>query len=190
MRPAEALLEAAGLPPEAVSANKRRLRIDVRDDALGRMGTIRTLIELLLGRHAGSVVCRRWRDASRGLTLTKDEEEFLCRAVASDHTNPHLLANLGYYDVTTLDLSWRDAALYEGPYRLRQHVVFDDAAVRALAERCRNITTVVLRGCTGLSHAAVAALVGSCPKLTDVDLSYLPNFSAHQLSTAVATRLQ
>ena len=58
--------------------------------------------------------------------------------------------------MTTLDLSWRDAALYEGPYRLRQHVVFDDAAVRALAERCRNLTTVVLRGCTGLSHAAVA----------------------------------
>ena len=77
-------LEAADLSPEvlaiieaasvaaAESANKRRLMaLDVKNDALGRMGTIQTMIELLLGRHAGSLVCRRWRDASRGLALTK-----------------------------------------------------------------------------------------------------------------------
>ena len=84
-----AALEAADVPPEiltaievvsiaaAESANKRRLMaIDVRNDALGRVGTIQTLIELL-GRRAGSLVCRRWRDSSLALALTKFEEERL-----------------------------------------------------------------------------------------------------------------
>ena len=74
------------------ATNKRRLMAtDVRNDALGRMGTIRTLIELLFGRRAGALVCRNWRDASRGLALTKGEEDSLVRAVAADHTNSHLL---------------------------------------------------------------------------------------------------
>ena len=47
---------------QSIAANKRRmLALDVKNDALGRVGTIRTLTKLL-GRHMASLVCRRWRE--------------------------------------------------------------------------------------------------------------------------------
>ena len=71
---AAAALEASGVSQEvlaaieaaaeaaAEAANKRRmLALDVKNDALGRVGTIRTLTKLL-GRHMASLVCRRWRE--------------------------------------------------------------------------------------------------------------------------------
>jgi Leucine-rich repeat (LRR) protein len=171
-----AVLAAAGLSPgvlkaielasvaAAESANKRRLTAaDVRNDALGRMGTIRTLVELLLGRHKGALVCRRWRDATRGLALTEGEEDSLVRAVAADHTNPHLLANLRYHDVTAVELGLR---MFSGtdPW-------INDAVVVALAEGCRHLININLHGCTGITDAAVTALATGCRKLTDIDLS-------------------
>ena len=54
------------------------------------------------------------------------------RAVAADHTNPHLLANLRYYDVTAADLELRD----DGP-----DPVINDAVVVALAKGCRYLKT-------------------------------------------------
>ena len=171
-----AVLAAAGLSPKvlmaielasiaaAESANKRRLTAaDVRNDALGRMGTIRTLVELLLGRHKGALVCRRWRDATRGLALTEGEEDSLVRAVAADHTNPHLLANLRYHDVTAVDLGLR-AGSGTDPW-------INDAVVVALAEGCRHLININLHGCTGITDAAVTALATGCRKLTDIDLS-------------------
>lgn len=161
-------IEAASVAA-AECANKRRLMaLDVRNDALGRVGTIRTLIELL-GRHPGSLACRRWRDASRGLALTEGGEECLVRAVAADHTNPRLLANLGFYDVTRLNLN------NSGPYySARIHGLnpdtTTDAAVVALAKGCRNVVSVDLTCCKKVTSVAVIALATACPKLTTLKL--------------------
>jgi len=166
-------LEAADLSPEvlaiieaasvaaAESANKRRLMaLDVKNDALGRMGTIQTMIELLLGRHAGSLVCRRWRDASRGLALTKREEHDLVRAVGWDHTNLHLVANLRYYDVTTLDFSYNGDG----------HEVTDEGVV-VLSHLCRNVTAVNLSSAACITPMCVTALTTTCHKITDITIS-------------------
>ena len=88
---------AASVAAAESDADKQsRLALDIRNDALGRMGTIHTMISLL-GRHPGSLVSLRWRDASRGLALRGSEERSIVRAALADHTNPHLLANFGYY---------------------------------------------------------------------------------------------
>jgi hypothetical protein len=125
-------------------AKRRLMAIDVRNDALGRMGTIRTLIELLFGRRAGALVCRRWRDASRGLALTEGEEDSLVRAVAADHTNPHLLANLRYYDVTWMDLR-RDDGTDSGPScaRLSFGLAFFHFFTIEFCEQVPRITTIM-----------------------------------------------
>ena len=104
LAPVEAALAAA-----SERAHKRRLyHIDVRDDALGRPGTMRAMIELF-GRGAGIRVCRRWRDTARqAVPLTTKEEAKLCRAIVRGegssgcYDDPHLLANLGYYDIRAL----------------------------------------------------------------------------------------
>jgi hypothetical protein len=184
-----AVLAAAGLSPKvlmaielasiaaAESANKRRLTAaDVRNDALGRMGTIRTLVELLLGRHKGALVCRRWRDATRGLALTEGEEDSLVRAVAADHTNPHLLANLRYHDVTVVDLGpryeWKDPVTALLIRNDDDVPVINDAVVVALAKGCRHLINIKIHSrYVGITDAAVAALATGCRKLTDIDLS-------------------
>ena len=170
-----AALKAANLSPElapevmmaievasiatAESANKRRLTaIDVRDDALGRVGTIQTLLGLL-GQHMGSV-CRRWRDSSRGLALRIGKQNSLVQAVAEDHTNPHLLANLGYYNVTEVDLSG-----------FFNNFLVTDAAIIILVTRCRSLKIVDLRGCNSITDASIIALVKCCPNLTGFDLN-------------------
>ena len=174
-----AALENADLPPESLAAinmavavaieaahKRRRMALDIRTDALGRMGTIQTMIRLRFGRHAGSLVCRRWRDASRGLALNGTEHARLVKAATADHTNPHLMANLDYYDIRALT--------FEGEE--------DDDAITAVVERCRtNVVIFVLikfgRPLTPDVIAAAAScrdligfsFVGSCessPQLT------------------------
>ena len=182
-----AALEAADLPLEiltaievasiaaAESANKRRLMaIDVRNDALGRVGTIQTLIKLL-GRHAGSLVCRRWRDSSRALALTKFEEDRLVLAVAEDHTNPRLLANLSYYDVTTLNLR-----------RRRRFDTLTDAAVIAFSKGCRNLVNVDLYYRCNITDAAITALAANCPKISKISLEECHNITDAAIATLAA----
>jgi hypothetical protein len=115
------------------ATNKRRLMAtDVRNDALGRMGTIRTLIELRFGRRAGALVCHRWRDASRGLALTKGEEGSLVRAVAAD------LANLRYYDVTRMDLT-RGYDGTDPAAQRRRHLIMTTSMASRTAEAAASL---------------------------------------------------
>ena len=162
-----------------MATNKKQLMaISVRNDALGRVGTIQTLIELL-GRHAGSLVCRRWRDSSRGLALTKDEEDHLVLAVAEeseDHTNPRLVANLSYYDIKTLELSrW-----------IPREESVTDVPVIALSKGCRNLVNVNLCDCRNITDAAITALAANCPKISNINLDNCGNITDAAIATLAA----
>ena len=155
---AEAALAAAAeaerkrLAAAAEAEHKRRLvALDVRNDALGRTNTMRTLIEVI-GLRTGNVVCRRWHEASRGLALSEEEARGLALCIARDHTNRHLLANLRHYDIRQLDLC--DFQLRAGDFYYLQY--FDPDAQLADA-----------------ANATIAAFAKSCgPKLISVNLTY------------------
>lgn len=171
----------ASEPPAAKQITERVPRLArVRDDALGRDRSIRTLVTLLGRRAVASVVSRQWRDAARSVALTNskcDDEDSetrqLVHAVAADHTNLHLLANFRYYNVTVIDLRARD----EMGFRRRRDFTSAraDAAVIALAAACPNCSTIYLAGYSEpwnlLSSSAIIYLASHCPKLTNLDLS-------------------
>jgi len=46
-----------------------------------------------------------------------------------------------------------------------------DAAVLALADKCRGLTHANFRGCETLTDAAVIALADKCPGITDAEFS-------------------
>ena len=184
-----AALENADLPPESLAAinmavavaieaahKRRRMALDIRTDALGRMGTIQTMIRLQFGRHAGSLVCRRWRDASRGLALNGTEHARLVQAATADHTNPHLMANLSYYDLQLVSFDGKE----------------DDDAITAVVERCRtNVVAFMMFkiGITGnlrpLTPDVIVA-AASCRKLTTFALGTVEcGESSPQLTAAI-----
>jgi len=166
-------LGAAATPPEKRHVGGGR-------EALGGFETIRRLIELLTGRYNGAIVCTRWRDASRGLPLTRKEEQTLVQVLVVAHEDlPNsisLSTALRHHDILNIDLrlgvDCSDAAVAAlarvCPF-LRRVVLDDDAgdeAVVAIAESCPLVTEVDLDGCTNLTGAAISALGKGCRRVT------------------------
>ena len=143
----------------------------LRNDALCHPAPTRVLVALV-GRNVPPLLGRRQRDATRRMPLTEDEEKRLVRAIARDHRNPHLVANLGYYNVTVVDIVGPQGDLgvvaEEGVY---------DAVVTVLAHGCPNLTVLTLACHSNMPEFAVTdtglAVVGTCcPNLTTFRLEF------------------
>jgi len=187
-------------PPAAKHIARHLPRLVLRDDALGRDGSVRTLVSLF-GRRMASGVSRRWRDAARSMSLKApsctqsqwhneyedSEMRRLVHAVAADHTNLHLLANFRYYDVTVIDLRHANSC------KLRERDFSStraDATIIALAKGCPNVTAIYLGGRQGdqtlskLTDKAVTFLASRCKKLTKIDCN-----ACFNLTTTAAVAL-
>ena len=110
------------------------------------------------------------------MAMMENEEARLVRAIARDHTNPHLVANLGYYNVTVVDIEGPQWPHKEGAY---------DAAITVLAHGCSNLTVLaltmtdenidddenMLSECS-VTDTGLAAVGTCCPNLTTIRLRF------------------
>ena len=86
---------------------------------------------------------------------------------------------VGFLDRDTATLvakSWR-VAKNQQVTRVKCRSNITDTAIKALANRCPNLTSIDLAGCTNITDTAITALATHCPNLTTIFLDGCTNIT-------------